>query len=40
MKMNEGMPCWFCNNKKCGFIMMSHCEKLYLWIKLNDNYKR
>lgn len=37
--MNEEMPCNFCD-KCCGFIMMSHCEKLYLWIKLNDNYKR
>jgi len=37
-KMNENaMPCWFCDYQ-CGVIMMSHCEKLELWIKLDrDN---
>ena len=35
--MSDGMPCWNCD-ETCGFIMMSNCEKLIIWIKLDrDN---
>lgn len=30
------MPCWFCDNEKCGFISMTNCEKLNMWIRNYD----
>lgn len=30
------MPCWFCDNEKCGFISMTNCEKLNFYLKLKD----
>lgn len=33
--MNKRMPCTGCC-ENCGFIMMSHCEKLILYLKLRD----
>lgn len=32
--MNEKeMPCWYCD-KECGFIGMTYCEKLNIYLKI------
>lgn len=32
---DKSLPCWFCC-EKCGFIMMSHCEKLNFYLKIRN----